>query len=112
MFKASGHNMLIFPFSSPLKHFEKEAEHVEGFAKECVIGTHIHLQSDGKGGLKPTSELDEPLIVRQTSETVIEKMFSLSHVLNCGRRDCQKAGQYISHKKTFLQDNKKFPNYQ
>jgi prolyl-tRNA synthetase len=70
--------MPIFPFSSPLKHFEKETEYVESFAKECAIGTHIYLQSDGRGGPKPIFELDEPLIVRLTSETVIEKIFSKS----------------------------------
>jgi prolyl-tRNA synthetase len=68
--------MPIVPFSSPLKHFEKEAERVEGFAKECAIGTHIYLQPDGKGGPKPTFELDKPLIVRPRSEMVIEEIFS------------------------------------
>ncbi|MDR1528728.1 MAG: proline--tRNA ligase [Puniceicoccales bacterium] len=76
MFKASGHKNAYFPLFIPLKYFEKEAEHVEGFAKECAIVTHTRLQPDGKGGLKPTSALDEPLIVRPTSETIIGEMFS------------------------------------
>ncbi|MDR1233131.1 MAG: proline--tRNA ligase [Puniceicoccales bacterium] len=76
MFKAFGHKNAYFPLFIPLKYFEKEAEHVEGFAKECAIVTHTRLQPDGKGGLKPTSELDEPLIVRPTSETIIGEMFS------------------------------------
>ncbi|MDR1414012.1 MAG: proline--tRNA ligase [Puniceicoccales bacterium] len=76
MFKATGHQNAYFPLFIPLKYFEKEAEHVEGFAKECAIVTHTHLQPDGKGGLKPTSPLDEPLIVRPTSETIIGEMFA------------------------------------
>ncbi|MDR1891165.1 MAG: proline--tRNA ligase [Puniceicoccales bacterium] len=76
MFKATGHKNAYFPLFIPLKYFEKEATHVEGFAKECAIVTHTRLQSDGKGGLKPTSELDEPLIVRPTSETIIGEMFA------------------------------------
>ncbi|MDR2778973.1 MAG: proline--tRNA ligase [Puniceicoccales bacterium] len=76
MFKASGHKNAYFPLFIPLKYFEKEAEHVEGFAKECAIVTHTRLQSDGKGKLRPASELDEPLIVRPTSETIIGEMFS------------------------------------
>jgi prolyl-tRNA synthetase len=55
---------------------EKEAEHVEGFAKECAVVTHHRLESDGKGGLKPAGELAEPLIVRPTSETIIGAQFS------------------------------------
>jgi prolyl-tRNA synthetase len=76
MFKASGHKNAYFLLFIPLKYFGKEAEHVEGFAKECAIVAHTCLQLDGKGSLKPTSELDEPLIVRPTSETVIGEMFS------------------------------------
>ncbi|MDR1401477.1 MAG: proline--tRNA ligase [Puniceicoccales bacterium] len=76
MFKAMGHKNAYFPLLIPLKYFEKEAEHVEGFAKECAIVTHTHLQPDGKGGLEPTSPLDEPLIIRPTSETIIGEMFA------------------------------------
>lgn len=76
MFKSTGHQNVYFPLFIPLKYFEKEAEHVDGFAKECAIVTHTRLQSDGHGGLEPTSKLDEPLIVRPTSETIIGEMFS------------------------------------
>ena len=76
MFKARGHRNAYFPLFIPLKYFEKEAEHVDGFAKECAIVTHTRLQPDGKGGLEPTAALEEPLIVRPTSETIIGEMFS------------------------------------
>lgn len=76
MLKASGHKNVYFPLFIPLKYFEKEAEHVDGFAKECAIVTHTRLQSDGKGGLEPTSKLEEPLIVRPTSETIIGETFA------------------------------------
>ena len=54
-----------------------QAEHVEGFAKECAVVTHHRLAADGKGGLEPdpAAELDEPLIIRPTSETMIWHMF-------------------------------------
>jgi prolyl-tRNA synthetase len=76
MFKARGHKNAYFPLFIPLKYFEREAKHVEGFAKECAIVTHTRLQPDGKGGLVPTAALEEPLIVRPTSETIIGEMFS------------------------------------
>jgi prolyl-tRNA synthetase len=57
---------------------EKEAEHVEGFAKECAVVTHHRLEPDGRGGLQPSAsaKLDEPLIVRPTSETIIGATFA------------------------------------
>jgi len=55
---------------------EKEAEHVEGFAKECAVVTHSRLEDDGEGGLKVAGELTEPLIVRPTSETIIGASFA------------------------------------
>ena len=74
MFKATGHQNAYFPLFIPKSFFEKEAEHVEGFAKECAIVTHHRLKpkADGKG-LEPDSEarLEEELIVRPTSETII-----------------------------------------
>ncbi|MDR1433438.1 MAG: proline--tRNA ligase [Puniceicoccales bacterium] len=76
MFKAMGHQNAYFPLFIPLGYFEREARHVEGFAKECAIVTHTRLQPDGKGGLKPAAALEEPLIVRPTSETIIGEMFS------------------------------------
>ncbi len=63
----------ISPLFIPLSYLAKEAEHVEGFAKECAVVTHHRLEADGKGGLRPapSAELAEPLIVRPTSETII-----------------------------------------
>jgi prolyl-tRNA synthetase len=70
MFKATGHRNAYFPLFIPLSHLQKEAEHVEGFAKECAVVTHHRLElRDGK--LTPAGELTEPLIVRPTSETII-----------------------------------------
>lgn len=76
--KATGHENCYFPLFIPLSYFEKEADHVEGFAKEMAVVTHHRLISDGKGGLMPdpAAKLEEPLIVRPTSETVIGAAFS------------------------------------
>lgn len=76
--KATGHENCYFPLFIPLSYFEKEAEHVEGFAKEMAVVTHHRLVSDGKGGLTPdpTAKLEEPLVVRPTSETVIGTAFA------------------------------------
>ncbi len=73
--KAAGVQNCYFPLFIPLSYFAEEAEHVEGFAKEMAVVTHHRLISDGKGGLVPDPEakLEEPLIVRPTSETVIGK---------------------------------------
>ncbi len=74
-FKETGHENYYFPLFIPLSFFQKEADHVEGFAKEMAVVTHSRLvNEDGK--LKPASELDEPLIVRPTSETIIADSFS------------------------------------
>lgn len=73
--KATGHENAYFPLFIPLSYLEKEATHVEGFAKECAVVTHHRLElKDGK--LIPTGELEEPLIVRPTSETIIGESFS------------------------------------
>ena len=71
--KAAGVQNCYFPLFIPLSYFAKEAEHVDGFAKEMAVVTHHRLIADGKGGLVPDPEakLEEPLIVRPTSETVI-----------------------------------------
>ncbi len=71
--KAAGVQNCYFPLFIPLSYFAKEAAHVEGFAKEMAVVTHHRLIGDGKGGLVPDPEarLEEPLIVRPTSETVI-----------------------------------------
>lgn len=73
--KATGHQNAYFPLFIPLSYLEKEAKHVEGFAKECAVVTHHRLEEkDGK--LIPTGELEEPLIVRPTSEMIIGESFS------------------------------------
>jgi len=71
MFRATGHRNAYFPLFIPLSYFAKEAEHVQGFAKECAVVTHSRLEVDADGKLKPASALTEPLIVRPTSETII-----------------------------------------
>lgn len=71
MFKDTGHQNAYFPLFIPMSFLEKEAQHVEGFAKECAVVTHHRLEPDGKGGLRPAGLLEEPLIVRPTSETII-----------------------------------------
>jgi prolyl-tRNA synthetase len=75
MIKESGHENAYFPLFIPLSFLEKEATHVDGFAKECAVVTHHRLElKDGK--LVPAGELEEPLIVRPTSETIIGESFS------------------------------------
>jgi prolyl-tRNA synthetase len=59
-----------------LSFIAREAEHIEGFAKECAVVTHHRLESDGKGGLVPAGPLTEPMIIRPTSETIIGEAFS------------------------------------
>jgi prolyl-tRNA synthetase len=76
MFKASGHVNAYFPLFIPLSFLEKEAAHVEGFAKECAIVTHHRLEKNKEGKLVPAGELEEPLIVRPTSETIIGAMYA------------------------------------
>ncbi|NLF30844.1 MAG: proline--tRNA ligase [Planctomycetes bacterium] len=76
MFKATGVENAYFPLFIPLSFLEKEAEHVEGFAKECAVVTHHRLEAAAGGGLKPAGELAEPLVVRPTSETIIGAMFA------------------------------------
>ncbi len=73
--KETGHENCYFPMFIPLSFFQKEAEHVEGFAKEMAVVTHSRLgMKDGK--LVPQSPLDEPLIVRPTSEAIIADSFA------------------------------------
>jgi prolyl-tRNA synthetase len=75
--KDTGHKNAYFPLFVPISFLQKEAEHVEGFAKECAVVTHHRLeQKDGKLVPAKDSELDEPLIVRPTSEMIIGEMFS------------------------------------
>jgi prolyl-tRNA synthetase len=76
--KASGAQNAYFPLLIPLSYFEAEADHVDGFAKEMAIVTHHRLEEDPEtpGKLKPGGELQEPLVVRPTSETIIGKSFA------------------------------------
>lgn len=79
MFKATGHVNAYFPLFIPKSFLEKEAEHVEGFAKECAVVTHHRLKAnpDGSGLIPdPEAKLEEPLIVRPTSETIIWNTYS------------------------------------
>ena len=74
MFKETGHQNAYFPLFIPKSFFSKEAKHVEGFAKECAVVTHYRLMNDpdGKGVVvDPSAHLEEELIVRPTSETII-----------------------------------------
>src|SRR6202453_990323 len=75
MFKDTGHVNAYFPLFIPKRFLEKEAEHVEGFAKECAVVTHHRLIHKPGGGLRPAGELEEALLVRPTSETIIREMF-------------------------------------
>jgi prolyl-tRNA synthetase len=77
-FKETGHQNAYFPIFIPKSYLSKEADHVEGFAKECAVVTHYRLKmsEDGKGVVvDPTAKLDEELIVRPTSETIIWNSF-------------------------------------
>jgi prolyl-tRNA synthetase len=73
--KSSGHENAYFPLFIPLSYLEKEAQHVDGFAKECAVVTHHRLEQR-EGKLVPAGPLEEPLIVRPTSETIIGESFS------------------------------------
>ncbi len=74
MFKDTGHVNAYFPLLIPKSHLAKEAEHVEGFAKEVAVVTHYRLKADRAGGgivVDPKAELEEALIIRPTSETIV-----------------------------------------
>ena len=80
-FKATGHQNAYFPLLIPLAYLEKEAEHAEGFATECAVVTHHRLESQkdpvtGKTRLIPAGKLDEPYVIRPTSETIIGAAFA------------------------------------
>ena len=76
MFKDTGHKNAYFPLFIPKSFLQREAEHVDGFAKECAVVTHSRLEADEDGILQPAGELEEPLIVRPTSETIIGELFA------------------------------------
>src|SRR6201986_1726382 len=73
MFKDTGHSNAYFPLLIPKSFFSKEASHVEGFAKECAVVTHYRLKNDGDGNIvvDEDAKLEEELIIRPTSETII-----------------------------------------
>src|ERR1700753_393386 len=74
MFKETGHQNAYFPLFIPKSFLSKEAAHVEGFAKECAVVTHYRLKHDPNGGgviVDPEAKLEEELIIRPTSETII-----------------------------------------
>tara|TARA_R110002051_G_scaffold5705_7_gene28893 strand:- start:519 stop:1991 length:1473 start_codon:yes stop_codon:yes gene_type:complete len=73
MFKDTGHENAYFPLFIPKSYFSKEASHVDGFAKECAVVTHYRLKNDEDGSIivDPEAKLEEELIVRPTSETII-----------------------------------------
>ena len=74
-FKETGHVNAYFPLLIPLSFLEREAEHVEGFAKECAVVTHHRLEAGPDGCLVPAGKLDEPMIIRPTSETIIGEVY-------------------------------------
>ncbi len=74
-FKKLGVQNAYFPLLIPKSFLEKESEHIEGFAKECAVVTHHRLE-EKSGKLIPAGELDEPLVIRPTSETIIYDTFS------------------------------------
>ncbi|MCC5835869.1 MAG: proline--tRNA ligase [Opitutales bacterium] len=75
-FKDTGHRNAYFPLFIPKSYLEKEAQHVDGFAKECAVVTHSRLEMGADGKLHPASPLEEPLIVRPTSETIIGELYA------------------------------------
>jgi prolyl-tRNA synthetase len=76
-FRETGHVNAYFPLFIPVSFLSKEAEHVEGFAKECAVVTHHRLRAAAAGGVEPdpSAKLEEPLVVRPTSETIIWHMY-------------------------------------
>ena len=78
LFKATGHRNAYFPLFIPQSFLAREADHVDGFAKECAVVTHYRLKTDDDGTLivDPEAELEEPLVVRPTSETIIWDTYS------------------------------------
>ena len=78
MIEETGHENAYFPLFIPKSFFEKEAKHVEGIAKECAVVTHSRLKANDSGNdliVDPNSKLQEEIIVRPTSETIIWSMF-------------------------------------
>jgi prolyl-tRNA synthetase len=80
-FKETGHSNAYFPLFIPKSFFSKEASHVEGFAKECAVVTHYRLKNGENGEIivDPEAKLEEELIVRPTSETIIFRATAICH---------------------------------
>jgi prolyl-tRNA synthetase len=76
MLKQAGYQNFYCPLFIPVSFLEREAAQVEGFAKECAVVTHHRLVADAQGKLVPDGPLEEPLIVRPTSETIINEMMA------------------------------------
>lgn len=77
MIKEVGVENAYFPLLIPLSYIAQEAQHIDGFAKECAVVTHHRLEASEDGqGLKPAGELSEPFVIRPTSETIIGESFS------------------------------------
>lgn len=74
--KATGHKNVYFPLLIPVSFLEKEAQHIDGFAKECAVVTHHRLEKNEAGKLVPGGPLEDPYIIRPTSETIIGEAFS------------------------------------
>src|SRR3989338_8822368 len=76
--KETGHQNMYFPLFIPKSFLSKEASHVKGFAKECAVVTHYRLKTDEKEGVvvDPEAKLEEELVVRPTSETIMYEAFS------------------------------------
>ncbi|MCY4443422.1 MAG: proline--tRNA ligase [Proteobacteria bacterium] len=75
-FKDTGHENAYFPLLIPIKLLEKEASHIDGFAQECAVVTHSRLTSTQEGKLAPASPLEEPYVVRPTSEAIIGETYA------------------------------------
>ena len=75
-FKATGHKNAYFPLLIPLSFLAREAEHVEGFAMECAVVTHTGLRAVEGGGVEVKNPLEEPYVIRPTSETIIGHYFA------------------------------------
>ncbi len=75
-FKATGHKNVYFPLLIPASFLSQEADHIDGFAKECAVVTHTRLAKNEEGKLVPASPLEDPYIIRPTSETIIGEAFS------------------------------------
>lgn len=99
MFKETGHVNAYFPLLIPKSFLSREAEHVEGFAKECAVVTHYRLKNDPNGGgvvVDPAAKLEEELIIRPTSETIIGTPIRTGLIRTATCLSCATSGQTYS----------------